>query len=52
MAFIKGNPETKNPKVELATVTFPITSMISSSEQAGCPHATTKTPKHIRLLFF
>lgn len=41
MAFIKGNPETKSPKVQLATIKFAITSMISSSEQAGLLHAAT-----------
>lgn len=50
MAFVKGNPETKNPKVGLATIKFPITAMTSSSEQTGLPHAATKTPKNIRLL--
>jgi len=36
--IIKGNPETKNPKIQLATIKFPITSRISSPEQAGLLH--------------
>lgn len=45
MTFIKGNPETRNPKAQVPTIKFPDTSMISVSANRSPPC------RYVRLFF-